>query len=167
MISFALILLAAASHVEVVNEVYRVPPGEWRSVELSLKQRPAMVSVDFKLESGSPRVRLALMRREDLARFRGESPTGVMAATTPGASGRIRYRVRTPGDYVVVIDNRGGDARPAEARLRVALDFELQSGPEVTLLSPGRQFAVILISFAVFFGIVSYSARRLLRGIRH
>jgi hypothetical protein len=90
-----------------------------------------------------------------------------MAATTPGASGRIRYRVRTPGDYVVVIDNRGGDARPAEARLRVALDFELQSGPEVTLLSPGRQFAVILISFAVFFGIVSYSARRLLRGIRH
>ena len=166
MISFALILLAAATHVELVNEVLRVPPGEWRSVQLGLKQRPAMVAADFEVESGPAHVRLALMRREDMERLKGELPAGVMAMTAPASSGRLRYRVRVPGDYVVVIENRGGDARPVEARLRVALDFQMQSGPEVTRLSPGRQFAVILISFVVFFGIVSYSARRLLRGIR-
>jgi hypothetical protein len=166
MISFALILLAASSHVELVNEVYRVPPGEVRYVELGLKQRPAMVAADYQVESGPGHVRLALMRREDLGRLRNQLPTGVLAATTPAASGRIRYRVRMAGDYVVVIENRGSDARPVEARLRVALDFQMQSGPEVTLLSPWRQFVVISISFAVFFGIVSYSARRLLRGIR-
>jgi hypothetical protein len=166
MISFALILLAASTHLELVNEVFRVPSGEWRSIELGLKQHPAMVAADFELESGPAQVRLALMRRQDLERWRGELPSGAMAVTAPAASGRIRYRVRVPGDYVVVIENRGGDRRPVEARVRVALDFQMESGPEVTRLSPGRQFAVILISFAVFFGIVSYSARRLLRGIR-
>jgi len=166
MISFALILLAAATHLELVNEVYRVPAGEFRAIELGLKQHPAMVAADFEVESGPAQVRLALMRRQDLERGRGELPGEVIASTASAASGRIRYRVRVPGDYVVVIENRGGDKRPVEARLRVALDFQMQSGPEVTRLSPGRQFAVILISFAVFFGIVSYSARRLLRGIR-
>jgi hypothetical protein len=48
----------------------------------------------------------------------------------------------------------------------VVLDFGARPGPQVTRLSPQRQFTVILISFAVFFGIVTYSARRLLRGIR-
>jgi len=167
MISFALILLAAAStHLELVNEVMSVPAGEWRSIALGLKQRPAMVAADFEVESGPAQVRLVLMRRGDLERLRGEAPAAMMAATAPASSGRLRYRVRVPGDYVLVIENRGADARPAEARLRVALDFQMQSGPEVTRLSPGRQFAVIVISFAVFFGIVSYSARRLLRGIR-
>jgi hypothetical protein len=166
MIPFALILAAAVTQVDVVNEVFHVPPGEARSVGLGLKQRPAIVAADFEVESGPAQVRLELIRREDLDRLRGEFPAGVMAATVRGSSGRIRYRVRVPGDYVVVIDNRGADTRPVEARLRVALDFQMQSGPEVTRLSPGRQFAVILISFAVFFGIVSYSARRLLRGIR-
>lgn len=166
MISFALILLAASTHLELVNEVLRVPPGELRSFPLVLKQHPAMVAADFEVQSGPARLWLALMRRDDLKRLHDELPAGVMAGTIPGSSGRIRYRVRVPGDYVVVIENRGGDARPAEARVRVALDFQMQSGPEVTRLSPGRQFAVILISFAVFFGIVSYSARRLLRGIK-
>ncbi len=166
MISFALILLAASTNLELVNDVFHVPPGEWSSVALGLKQRPAMVAADFEVESGAGKLRLELMRREDLGRLRNELPVGAIAATSRATSGRIRYRVRVPGDYVVVIDNRGGDARPVDARVRVALDFQMLSGPEVTRLSPGRQFAVISISFAVFFGIVSYSARRLLRGIR-
>jgi len=36
----------------------------------------------------------------------------------------------------------------------------------MTRLSPRRQLVVILLSFATFFGIVTWSARRLLRGIR-
>jgi hypothetical protein len=52
-------------------------------------------------------------------------------------------------------------------RLRVSLDFSPRRlGPEVTRLSPERQLAVIVISFAVFFGIVAYSGRKLLRAIR-
>ena len=106
------------------------------------------------------------MRREDLDRLRIDRPHGVLTATDAAASGRLRYPIHVQGDYVVVIDNRGDTEQPTETHLRVALDFGVPSGPEVTRLSPQRQITVIAISFAVFFGIVSYSARRLLRGIR-
>jgi hypothetical protein len=49
--------------------------------------------------------------------------------------------------------------------LRITLDFS-RRGPTVTRLSPQRQLAVIAISFAVFFGIVTFSARRLLRNLK-
>ena len=166
MILLALLLLAASSHVELINEPISLAAGERRFIELGLKQHPALVAADFQVASRQAQFRLLIMRREDLGRLRDEGTANVLAATSPGASGRIRYRVRTPGDYVVVMENRSGSGPALEARLRVALDFEMQSGPEVTRLSPLRQFVVIVISFAVFFAIVSYSARRLLRGIR-
>ena len=166
MIPVALILLAASTHVDLVDEVFRIPAGEWRYVELGLRQKPAFVSAEFEVRSGSRDVRLALMRQDDLERLRGSRPSGVMAMTETGASGQLRYQVRVPGDYVVVIDNRAEPDRPAEAHLHVALDFGARPGPEVTRLSTARQIAVIAISFAVFFGIVSYSSRRLLRGIK-
>ena len=69
----------------------------------------------------------------------------------------------TPDDYVIVVEN---DAEaPAEVLLRISLDFT-RAGPRVTKLSPQRQFTVIAISFAVFFGIVTWSARKLLRAVR-
>jgi hypothetical protein len=174
MIPLALILLAAATRLELVDEVLRIPAGDWRYVELGLKQQAAFVAADFEVQSGSQPVKLELMRHEDLDRLRADRPNGVIAATALAASGRLLYRVRVPGDYVVVIDNRNAnrnangnaDGREAVARLRVVLDFGARPGPQVTRLSPQRQFTVILISFAVFFGIVTYSARRLLRGIR-
>jgi hypothetical protein len=166
MIPLALILLAAATRLELVDEVLRIPAGDWRYVELGLKQQAAFVAADFEVQSGSQPVKLELMRHEDLDRLRADRPNGVIAATALAASGRLLYRVRVPGDYVVVIDNRDGDGQVAVARLRVVLDFGARPGPQVTRLSPQRQLTVILISFAVFFGIVTYSARRLLRGIR-
>jgi hypothetical protein len=170
MIPLSLILLAASTHVELVNEVVRIPAGDWRYVEVGLKQRPAFVSADYTVEAGSGEVRLALVERDQLERLPGKPgtgapPDGALAITASGRSGRLRYRVRMRGEYAVVIDNRLG-ARAAAAHLRVSLDFGARPGPEVTRLSPVRQLTVIAITFAVFFAIVSYSARRLLQGIR-
>lgn len=72
--------------------------------------------------------------------------------------------MRTPGDYAVVVENRDTDSE-AEVRVRVWLEFGADRGMQVTQLSPHRRLAVILISFAFFFGIVTWSARRLLRNI--
>jgi hypothetical protein len=47
----------------------------------------------------------------------------------------------------------------------IKLDFA-RHGPTVTQLSSRRQLTVVLIRFAVFFAIVSFSARRLLRAVR-
>jgi len=166
MIPLALILLATSTRLELVNEVLTIPAGDWRYVELGLKQQLALVSAGFVVESGSQHVKLMIMRREDMDRLRAGLPYGVIMASLAAAGGALAYRVRVPGDYVVVIDNRNPDRLAAKARLRVALDFAEGQRPQATRISPQRQLTVILITFVVFFGIVTYSARRLLRGIR-
>ncbi|HEY1339632.1 MAG TPA: hypothetical protein VGF59_19100 [Bryobacteraceae bacterium] len=161
-----LLLLAASTNLELVNEIVPIPAREWRYVEFGLNQKPAVVMAMYTVESGATSVRLAVIRREDLERLRQDQPHGVLAATRPGKAGALSHQVRRPGDYVVVVDNRDGSS-PARVRLRVSLDFSPRRlGPEVTRLSPERQLAVIVISFAVFFGIVAYSGRKLLRAIR-
>lgn len=79
-----------------------------------------------------------------------------MAAPESG----LRYQVRQAGVYQVLVDNRA-NPHPAQVRLRVWLEL-----PPAETLSRGRQLGVILSSFAVFFGIVTWSARRLLRNLR-
>jgi len=158
-----LLLFASGQRLDLVNEVYHVPANDWRYVEFVLHQQTAEVAASFVVISGPAKVRAAIMSREDLERLRNDIPQNVLAVTPEGAAGALRFHVRQPGNYVVVLDNRGAPA--AEVRLRVTLDFRPR-GPDVTQLSPERQLAVIAISFVVFIGIVSWSARRLLKGVR-
>ena len=165
MVPLALFLLTASStSVALVDELYEIPADEWRYVEVSLQQQPALVSADYSADAGVKDVRVALLLREDLARLRSGRADSWLAVTEAGPSGGLRYRVREPGEYAIVVDNRGGE-RPASVHLKVSLDFGQGRGPDVTTLSPRRQLSVILISFAAFFGVVTWSARRLLRNI--
>jgi hypothetical protein len=159
-----ILLLATSSVVDVVNEVYQIPANDWRYVELGLKQKPAVVHAHYIVESGPPEVRLALMRRDDLERLREGLPHGIIEETEPAASGSFTPHPRGTGDYAVVVVNEANT--PASVRLRIWLDFADRTGREVTQLSPRRQLVVIFLSFATFFGIVTWSARRLLNGIR-
>ena len=158
--------LAAVTRVELVNEVYPIPADEWRYVELGLKQQAATVMATYQVNGGSEQVRLALMRRDDLEHLRQGLPHGVMAVTSPGRSGALECQARPPGDYVIVVDNQMGGGKPASVHLRVWLDFGAHDVPDISRLSPERRRTVILISFAAFFGIVTWSARKLLRGVR-
>jgi hypothetical protein len=164
------VLLAASTSVELVDEVYQIPPAEWKYVEVNLRQNPALVTASFRVQtgavSGAGNVRLALMTRADLERLREDLPHGLLAVTAPGKSGALSFRVRQPGDYVLVVDNRSSKAQPAAVHLRIALDFALPSGPLVTRVSPQRQLTVIVLAFAFFFGVVAYSARKLLRAAK-
>ena len=47
-----ILLLAASTSVDLVNEVYQIPASEWRYVELSLNQQPALVRAEFRVEDG-------------------------------------------------------------------------------------------------------------------
>jgi hypothetical protein len=160
------VLLAASTSVELVDEVYRIPTNEWKYVEVNLRQNPALVTASFRVESGSETVRLALMTRAALESLRAELPHGLLAVTPVGKSGALAFRVHQPGDYVLVVDNRASRAQPAAVRLRVALDFALPSGPEITRITPRRQVTVIVLAFAFFFGVVTFSARKLLRAAK-
>lgn len=159
----ACFLLLAASRVELVDEVYQIPAKEWRYVDLGLTQQPALVTATYQVTAGPGELRLALLRREDLEKLREGAPHSIMHVTSTGAMGSLTHHVRERGEYALVIDNQG--RAPASVRTRIWLDFG-RRGPAVTQLSPKRQLAVIVISFAVFFGIVTFSARRLLKAVR-
>jgi hypothetical protein len=161
-----LVLLAASTSVELVDEVYQIPPAEWKYIEVNLRQNPALVAAGFDVLSGPGTVRLALMNQEALENLRAGLPHGLLAVTPAGQSGALAFRVRQPGDYVLVVDNRASRSRSVAVHLRVALDFARPSGPEVTRLAPQRQLTVIVLAFAFFFGVVTFSARKLLRAAR-
>ncbi|MBV8729836.1 MAG: hypothetical protein JO336_08495 [Acidobacteriia bacterium] len=165
--NFLILLLAApTTHVTLLDEVVRVPARDWRYAEVTLKQRPAWVSAEYEATGGSAEVRLALLRREDLDSRGQDFSRSALALTSPAPAGRLAYGAPLHGVYAVLVDNGAGTSG-ATVHLRVFLDFGTGSGPAVTSLSPARRFAVIAISFAVFFAIVIYSARRLLRVMRY
>lgn len=161
-----LVLLAASTGVELVDEVYQIPPAEWKYVEVNLRQHPALVIASYQVRSGSESVRLALMTRADLERLREDLPHGVLAVTALGKAGAFAFQVREPGDYVLIVDNRSSKLKPAAVYLHIALDFARTSGPDVIRLAPRRQLTVIVLAFAFFFAVVTYSARKLLRSAK-
>jgi hypothetical protein len=166
---FALICTLAfglASAEELVDRVYTIPADDWRYVDLGIGQRPALVEAEYQVRAGSDQIRLAVMRRDDLEHLREGLAHGVVEATEAGRSGKLACQVRPPSEYVVVIDNRMGDGRAAVVRLRIRLEFPPATGAIAERLSPQRRLTVILVSFAAFFAIVTWSGRKLLPPVR-
>ena len=161
-----MLALALASAEELVNQVYTIPADDWRYVDLGIGQRPALVEAEYEVRDGSNQVRLAVMRRDDLEHLSEGLAHGVVEATEPGRSGKLVCEVRPPGEYVVVIDNRMGDDRASVVRLRIRLKFPPATGAIPERLSPQRRLTVILVSFAAFFAIVTWSGRKLLPPVR-
>lgn len=159
MLPFVLLLFAAATRIQLVDEPFDIPAQDWRYVEeLGLHQRVATLIASFRVQSGGA-VRLLLMTRDDMERMSAAKPHEVMNSSGPALSDRLHWTVPQPGDYVLVVDNRA-NAAPAHVHLSVWLDFPLATG-----ISPQRQLTVILLSFLFFFGVVTWSARKLWKGI--
>jgi hypothetical protein len=159
----SLVLLAISGGVELVDEVYRVPAADWRYVDLGPIRRPVIVKAAFSVESG-PNVLLMLMTSADLERMsHGESYAPLAAVASH--NGSFEHRIGPPGDFVVVLQNATLENRasrqPASVHLRILLDYG-----DATQLSPERRLTVIAISFAVFFGLVGFSANKLWRAAK-
>ena len=153
-----LFLLTAFSQVDLVDENFEIPARDWRYVDRALTGEPAMVDCIFQTRQPEARVRLVLLRRADLNAWRTGHDHDEIAATAVGPRGALRMSIHDPDTYVAV-ENRA--PQPVRVYLRVFLEQ-----PRVRYLSRSRQLAVILISFGVFFAIVSLSARKLLKAIR-
>ena len=152
--------LAVSSKVELVNEDYQIPPGDWRYIaELGIRQQPGRVVADYEVKSGSGLVQLILMQRGDLERLRRNQPHGHIEMTPPSRRGSLHRYIQNLGDYVLVVDNRD-NATAATVHLSISMDFSQGT------LSPQRQLTIIILSMAAFFGIVTWSARRLLQAVK-
>ncbi len=160
MLAVVLFLLASATRVQLVDEPFDIPAHDWRfDSELGLHQRAATLIADYQVKSGGE-VSLLLMTRADVELLSDGKPHATMMSVGPQQHGRLQYTVPHPGDYVLVIDNRH-NAAPARVHLSLWLDFRRFTG-----ISPQRQLTVILLSFAFFFGVVSWSARRIWRAVK-
>ncbi len=158
MIAALLLLMTAFSHVDLVDETFEIPANDWRYVPRALTQEPAMVDCIYESDRRDAQVRVVLVSQEDLNLWRVGREHDEIATTPVGPRGTLRMSIHDPGSYIAV-ENRS--AQLARVRLRVFLEQ-----PHVQYLSRGRQLAVIAISFGVFFGIVVFSGRRLLRAIK-
>jgi len=150
----------------IPSQVIEVPAHDWGQFEIALLQRPAFVDANFAVVSGSPTMRMALLDRADFERLRNGDPHGMLAATGAGAIGALHYHVRRPGRYVIVLDNRASVDRPTKVRVSVWVDFSPPGGPDVSEISPERRLIVVLISCTVFFSVVTFSLRRILRAVK-
>jgi hypothetical protein len=161
-----LLLLAASTRVILVDQIYAIPGDDWRYVDVILRQQGATVDCDFTVLSDHHEVRVGLVMRRDLERLRAGRSYEAIVALPPRSSGKFRYIVRDPGEYAVVVDNRDNRG-PASVRLHVALDFSKSPESQAQSIPRSRQITVVVISFAAFFAIVTYSARKLLANLKN
>ncbi|HLY19177.1 MAG TPA: hypothetical protein VKR61_18240 [Bryobacteraceae bacterium] len=154
----ALLLLAAFARVDLIDESVEIPASDWRYMPHPVSAEPGQLDCIFQADRPDARVRLVLLTQADLNLWREGHDHEETGATPVGPRGVLRLLVHDTGTFVA-IENRG--SQPVHVRLHVFLER-----PNVRYLSRNRQLAVILISFGVFFAIVTWSGRRLLRGIR-
>ena len=160
----ALLLLAAVSRADLADEVLDIKANDWKFVEIAVRQHPLRLDCSYEALTAGKQVRMALLTQIDLERMRAEEPHGFLSVTEPHARGSLSFRIAQPGEYAVLILN--DDDTPARVRLRVSEDFAAGREPAVRFLSRTRQLTVIVLSFVVFFGVVTWSARRLLGTLR-
>jgi hypothetical protein len=144
---------------EITHQTYSIPANEWRYVEVPLPG-PARLTAEYHSVMDGDDIRVMVVRDEDLGLLRNEKPNGFIAESQPGPSGILGCYLPEPGHYAVVVDNREGE-RAASVTLWVKLD-----SAQVTFLPRNRQLIVILASFGFFFAVVTWSARKLLTGMR-
>lgn len=159
------LVIFAAPQAILTDEVYQIPPGEWRYLEFVLKQQPVAVDCSFQVLPGGPEVRLELVGKQDLKQLSASKPHESLASTAYSTSGDLRLPVHLPGEYAIVIASRAKGRGTASVHLRLGLDFS-GTAPQAGYLSPQRRWTVILISFAMFFTIVIVSGRRLFHVMR-
>jgi hypothetical protein len=157
-------LLWLASAILLVDEVFEIPAGDWRYVEVDTSHAQERITCSFRVQTAAGRVRAVLLAEEDLPQFRSGQSHNPVAASGPGPNGAFSVRPPEPGRYVLAIDNRGQPA-PVEVLLHVAIEWG-GSRPQVRYADPVRRIVVIAAGFAVFFGVAFWSARKLLAARR-
>ena len=132
MLLLLLLLAAVPTRLDLVNEVFRIPPADWRYVEIVARHAPVRVVCEFQVNGGQP-VRVALVEPRELDHLRNGSEFTAMASTSRLEHGTMRKLLRRAGRYSLVIDNREA-AHPSDVHLRVSL-----VEPGVSELPPERR----------------------------
>ncbi len=104
MIGALLWLAAGAGPVPLMDDAVAAPPAGWRPVVITLRQKPAVIDCEFRVQEGPP-VRLWLLDGRELASFRTGRAVEPLAVTGYRSSGRLRYN-GGPGELRLGVDIR-------------------------------------------------------------
>jgi len=157
--AFILLLLATPQS----KQAFRLEPGEWRWIPLTIRQIPTEVDCRFQVLQGNPSVHAELLPMSEFRQFNRGRKHDTLAVSPDAASGEFRRIVEERGQYAVVIVNQK-NAPAATVSLDVSTDLNPSAGI-ATELPAGRRLAVILISFALFFVTVTWAGMKLLRAV--
>jgi hypothetical protein len=170
LLTIAILLSGAAARAQETpapekGEPFRLEPGDFRWVPLTIRQTPAEVDCHFEVLHGSPSVHLELLPMSEFRLFDRGLEHETLAFTPDGRNGDFRRIIDTSGRYAVVVVN-GKRAQPATVSLQVRTTINPAAADIARTLSPQRRLTVILISFGFFFVTATWSARKLIRGMK-
>lgn len=137
---------------------FRLEPGDNRYVPVKVSRVPTLVVGHYKVLSGGAGVHMEFMSEWSYRRFSRGRKYERIAESDPGPEGEIRQTLGETGWVYVVLLN---DAHAAAALVDIDIHTELT--PDARVLPPERRLTVILVSFGIFFGLVSWSGWRLWR----
>ncbi|HTM52060.1 MAG TPA: hypothetical protein VL285_25370 [Bryobacteraceae bacterium] len=161
LLTLAFLLSVSGSRL-VLDDTIEIPRAEWRYVDVEAKEAKAVINCEYQVVSENSPVRAVWIRRENLEEFRAGSHVNILAASPFGMEGRLRHVAPESGDYALVLESQAAARLRAKVKARVWLESAVQPRE----LAPGRRLSVILISAAVFFAMVSFSAFRIRASIR-
>jgi len=142
----------------VMDDTHHIPPAEWSYAEVLVPRPATLIQSEFEVVQATARVRLCLMRVEQLDAYSRNREVSCLATTSYGSHGRLSF----PGDsgrYALVVENRKAEPpSPSRVRLRIWLQGT-RTGEHLPLW---RQVLTIAVSLLIFLSLALYSARKLL-----
>jgi hypothetical protein len=165
---FALVtvlLFAARAQARDPGQPFRLGPGDFRRVPITVRHTPTEVECRFEVIEGNPTVHIELLPVSELRLFNRGEEHATMAFTPSARKGDFRRVIDTRGRYALVVVN-AKNAPPATVTLDLRTNAAPGDADVARRLPPRRRGAVVLISFAFFVITVTWSSRKLIRAMR-
>jgi hypothetical protein len=161
----AILLFGLVASAQEKGQPFRLEAGDYRWETLAIRQTPTEVDCHFEVLHGNPSVHVELLPLSEFRLFDRGADHDTLVVTPDGRKGDFRRIIDVSGQYAVVVVN-GKRAPTATVSLEVRTSVNPDAKDIARTLSPHRRLTVILISFAFFFVSVTWSARKLIRGMR-
>jgi hypothetical protein len=145
-------------------QAFRLESGDYRWIPFTVRQTPTEVDCRFEVLQGGPRVHVELLPMSEFRLFNRGKQHETLAVSPNSRSGAFRRIIDHRGQYAVVVKNDAGSP-PAIISLELSTDLNPNAGVVARELPARRRLTVILISFAVFFAVVTWSGLRLMRSL--
>ena len=157
------VLAAVMLNAAAEPQAFRLEAGDYRWIPFTVKQAPTEVDCRFEVLQGGPDLQVELLPMSEFRLFnRGREHSTLVAMQQH--SGAFRRVINQPGQYAVVVKDIASG--PATVSLELNTDLNPNANAIARELPARKRLIVILVSFGLFFVIVTASGLWLVRSIK-